>query len=382
MERMHPARDRIAPISASRAAFWQATWRRLVFGLVLGELERRLNAPEPEAPSLEDVFSSNGHGSLEHAAPAASSSAPRLGVGVAITGASGFAGGHLVDACGTAGDTVVPLSRSAGVDLLDAEAARRAIAEAAPEVLYHLAAKASVGRSWEDPRRALTENVTMTLNVLEAVRVEAPRATVVVVGTGEVYGPPERLPVTEDAPLHPQNPYAVSKASAELLAGFYADAHGLSVVRTRAFNHAGPRQTPVFAIASFAKQVAEGRLRGEDPVRVVTGNPEARRDFTDVRCVARAYRLLAARAPAGVYNVCSGHTASIAEIVALLGEVAGVRVEYEVDPNLVRAHEVLEIRGSHDRLTAATGWEPVIPFERTLGDAVAWWESELSEDGR
>jgi GDP-4-dehydro-6-deoxy-D-mannose reductase len=298
-----------------------------------------------------------------------------LGVRVVITGASGFAGGHLLDACTTAGDAVVPLSRSAGVDLLDAEATRRAVAEAAPDVLYHLAAKASVGRSWEDPRRALTENVTMTLNVLEAVGAEAPDATVVVVGTGEVYGPPQRLPVTEDAPLQPQNPYAVSKASAELLAGFYADAHGYRVIRTRAFNHAGPRQSPIYAIASFARQIAEGRRRGENPVRVVTGNPDVRRDFTDVRCVARAYRLLAARAPAGVYNVCSGVTPSIREIVTLLGEVGGVRVEHVIDPNLVRDHEVMEIRGAHDRLTDATGWEPVIPFQRTLGDAVAWWES-------
>ena len=298
---------------------------------------------------------------------------------VVITGASGFAGGHLADACATDGDDVVALSRAEGVDLLDREATRRAIADAQPAIVFHLAAKASVRRSWEEPERALTENVAMTLNVLEAVRAEAPTAKVVVAGTGEVYGPPAQLPVEEDAPLHPQNPYAVSKASAELLAGFYADAYGLPVIRTRAFNHAGPRQSPVFAIASFARQVAEGRLRGDDPVRVITGNPDVRRDFTDVRCVARGYRLLADRAPADVYNVCSGTTPSIAEIVALLGEVAGVRVEHEVDPQLVRGHEVLEIRGSHERLTRATGWEPVIPFERTLGDAVAWWERELRD---
>jgi GDP-4-dehydro-6-deoxy-D-mannose reductase len=299
-----------------------------------------------------------------------------LGARVVITGASGFAGGHLADTCTTAGDDVVALSRSEGVDLLYADATRRAIADAGPAIVYHLAAKASVRRSWDEPARALTENLVMTLNVLEAVRHEAPDARVVVAGTGEVYGPPPRLPVDEDAPLHPQNPYAVSKAAAELLAGFYADAHGLRTIRTRAFNHAGPRQLPEFAIASFAKQVAEGRLRGDDPVRVVTGNPDVRRDFTDVRCVARAYRLLAEEAPAGIYNVCSGHTPSIAELVALLGEVAGVRVDHVVDPKLVRGHEVLEIRGSHDRLTHATGWEPVIPLDRTLADAVAWWETQ------
>jgi GDP-4-dehydro-6-deoxy-D-mannose reductase len=304
-----------------------------------------------------------------------------LGARVVITGASGFAGGHLADACATAGDEIVALSRSEGVDLLDPAATRSAIAQARPAVVYHLAAKASVGRSWRDPRRALAENITMTLNLLEAVRAEAPAAHVVVAGTGEVYGPPERLPVTEDAPLHPQNPYAVSKAAAELLAGFYADAHGCHVIRTRAFNHAGPRQLPIFAIASFARQVAEGRLRRDDPVRVITGNPDVRRDFTDVRCVVRAYRLLGERAPPGVYNVCTGFTPSIAEIVARLGEVAGVRVEHVIDPALVRGHEVAQVRGSHDRLTDATGWEPVIPFDRTLGDAVAWWERELAAAG-
>jgi GDP-4-dehydro-6-deoxy-D-mannose reductase len=301
-----------------------------------------------------------------------------LGARVVITGASGFAGGHLADVCAAEGDDVVALSRADGVDLLDADATRRAIARAEPAVVYHLAAKASVGRSWQDPRRALTENLTMTLNVLEAARTEAAGARVVVAGTGEVYGPPEQLPVTEHAPLHPQNPYAVSKAAAELLAGFYADAHGAHVIRTRAFNHAGPRQSPVFAIASFARQVAEGRLRGDDPVRVVTGNPDVRRDFTDVRCVVRAYRLLAAQAPAGVYNVCSGFTPSITEIVAQLGEVAGVAVQHVVNPDLVRGHEVMVVRGSHDLLTSATGWEPMVAFERTLGDAVAWWEQELA----
>jgi GDP-4-dehydro-6-deoxy-D-mannose reductase len=138
----------------------------------------------------------------------------------------------------------------------------------------------------------LRDNMAMTLNLLEAVRVEAPRATVVAVSSGEVYGPPERLPVDESAPLRPQNPYAVSKASADLLAGFYADAHGLRVIRPRSFNHAGPGQQPRYAIASFARQAAEGP-------RIVTGNPDARRDYTDVRDVVRAYRLLAERAEPG-----------------------------------------------------------------------------------
>lgn len=299
----------------------------------------------------------------------------RLATGrVVITGASGFAGRHLAAACAAAGDEVVPVSRSAGVDLLDADAARAAIARARPRVVYHLAARAHVGASWRDPAGTLHDNVAMTLNVLEAVRAEAPQATVVAVGSSEAYGPPERLPVAEAAPLRPQSPYAVSKASADLLAGFYADAHGLRVIRARAFNHAGPGQEPTYAIASFARQVAGA---AGDTVRLVTGNPRTRRDYTDVRDVVRAYRLLAERAEPGVYNVCSGRTASAAELAAALAEAAGVRLDHVVDPALVRPHEVMELRGSCAALHAATGWEPEIPLPRTLADTLAWWRDEL-----
>jgi GDP-4-dehydro-6-deoxy-D-mannose reductase len=276
---------------------------------------------------------------------------------------------------------VTGVSRGAGVDLLDAGAVREAIRAARPDVVYHLAARAHVGASWSDPAGTLHDNAAMTLNVLEAVRAEAPEATVVAVASGEVYGTPARLPIDESAPLRPQNPYAVSKASSDLVAGFYADAHGLRVIRTRSFNHAGPGQEPTYAIASFARQIAAGVQAGEDPVRVVTGNPDARRDYTDVRDVVRAYRLLALHAEPGVYNVCSGRTASARELVATLGRVAGARLEHRVEPALVRAHEIMEVRGSFERLRAATGWEPAIELERTLADTVAWWRERLAGGG-
>jgi GDP-4-dehydro-6-deoxy-D-mannose reductase len=271
--------------------------------------------------------------------------------------------------------TATSRSGETRVDLLDGAATREAVAAARPGVVYHLAARAHVGESWRDPAATLHENVAMTLNVLEAVRTQAPEATVVAVGSGEVYGPPARLPVDEAAPLRPQNPYAVSKASADLLAGFYADAHGLRVIRARAFNHAGPAQAPTYAIASFARQVARALDAGEDPVRIVTGNPDTRRDYTDVRDVVRAYRLLAARAEPGVYNVCSGRTASTTDLIAALAAAAGVRLEHEIDPALLRPHEVMELRGSYDALRDATGWEPEIPLEQTLRDALAWWRA-------
>ena len=210
-------------------------------------------------------------------------------------------------------------------DLLDAEATRAAIAAAAPEAVYHLAALAHVGRSWRDPGATLAQNQAMTLHLLEAVRAEASEAVVVAVSSGEVYGPPASLPVDETAPLRPQNPYAVSKAAADLLAGFYADAHGLRVARPRAFNHAGPGQPPIYALASFARQVAAGLEAGDDPIRVVTGNPDARRDYTDVRDVVRAYRLLADAGERVVANVCSGRSASARELIAGLGRARAWR---------------------------------------------------------
>jgi GDP-4-dehydro-6-deoxy-D-mannose reductase len=263
------------------------------------------------------------------------------------------------------------------VDLRDAGATRAAIAAARPDVVYHLAALAHVGRSWDDPAVTLAENQAMTLSILEAVRSEAPAATVVAVSSGEVYGPPAALPVVESAPLRPQNPYAVSKAAGDLLAGFYADAHGLRIVRARSFNHAGPGQPPLYALASFARQVAAGLEAGDDPIRLVTGNPDTRRDYTDVRDVARAYRLLAGAGWSGVVNVCSGRTASARELIAAMAAAAGVEIEHVVDQRLVRAHEVTEIRGSAARLRELTGWEPEIPLATTVADTVAWWREEL-----
>ena len=290
-----------------------------------------------------------------------------------ITGGTGFAGSHLADHCRAEGDDVVLLSRSEGVDLRDPEATRQAIAAAAPDAVYHLAAQAHVGVAWADPVATLQDNLLIATNLLEAVRAAAADAAVVAVSSGEVYGPPQALPVAEDAPLRPQNPYAVSKASTDLLARVYADAHGLRVIVPRAFNHAGPRQDPLYAIASFARQVAQGDV-------VVTGNPQTRRDYTDVRDVVRAYRMLARDGEAGeVYNVCSGRTASAAELVAQLAELAGKEVDHQVDSGLVRANEVMEIRGTAEKLRAATGWEPEITLEDTLRDTLEHWRQAPAE---
>lgn len=250
------------------------------------------------------------------------------------------------------------------------------VAAARPDVVYHLAARAHVGESWADPLGTFADNVAMTAAVLDAVRHEAPEAVVVSVGSSEEYGPPDPVPMTERQLPRPQNPYAVSKASSTLVGTFYADAYGLRVIRVRAFNHAGPGQEPIYAIAAFASQIAAGLNAGENPIRVVTGNADTRRDYTDVRDVVRAYRLLAEAGEPGLYNVCSGVSRSAREVIAGLAEIAGVEVDHQVDPARVRANEVPDVRGSAERLHAVTGWAPEIPFEQTLADTLAYWRAK------
>jgi GDP-4-dehydro-6-deoxy-D-mannose reductase len=278
----------------------------------------------------------------------------------------------------SADEPAVAGARAVDVDLMDADATARAVADAAPDVVYHLAAQASVPAAWGRPGGTLVTNLRTTLHLLEAAREHAPEARVVTVSSGEVYGPPDSLPVGEDAPLRPQNPYAVSKASADLLAAMYADAHGMDVVRARPFNHAGPGQSDEYVVSTVARQAAEGLLAGDGPLRIVTGSPEPSRDFTDVRDVARAYRMLAAPdVAADAYNVCSGTSVSVAELLALVKRVTGRELEHSVDPARVRAHEVMEIRGDPARLRAATGWEPAVALETTLADTIDWWRERL-----
>jgi GDP-4-dehydro-6-deoxy-D-mannose reductase len=291
------------------------------------------------------------------------------------------------------GDEVVGVSRSGTVpedvceavalDLADADGVTDLIARVAPEVVYHLAALSSVGRSWEEPGRTLSDNVGGAVNLLSAIRFAAPSAHVVWVSSCEVYGAPSLLPTPELAPFAPASPYAVSKAAGEMLAEVYADSHGLWVTCVRPYSHAGPRQRPQFLLSNLSRQGAEARRAGVSSLEVVTGNPDTRRDFTDVRDVARAYRLLAALpAEPGrmeVYNVCSGRSVSTTDQVATLAALLDpIEMRHVVDPARVRASEVMELRGDHAKLTSATDWRPQISLERTMADTIDWWERELA----
>jgi GDP-4-dehydro-6-deoxy-D-mannose reductase len=292
-----------------------------------------------------------------------------------VTGGSGFAGQHLIRHLTELGASVSAPAREE-LDLREAAAVRAAVERARPERVFHLAALASVSRSWEDTSATVLGNVEMTLNVLEAVKAAAPSARALHAGSGEVYGKPEQLPVTEDAPLRPQNPYAVSKAACDLIAGQYADAHGLSVVRTRAFNHAGPGQSADYVVGTLTRQVAEAERAGAEEVVLRTGNPDARRDFTDVRDVVRAYSA-AIDLEGGTYNVASGRTASVRDLIALMEPLTDLSVRHEVESARLRPTDVPEIHGSAERLREATGWTPEYPLERTVADALDRWRVEL-----
>jgi GDP-4-dehydro-6-deoxy-D-mannose reductase len=290
-----------------------------------------------------------------------------------VTGAGGFAGSHLLELLD---DPVAPSREE--LDLLDPSATRAALRDASPGVIFHLAALASVGRSWKAPAQTLTANVAMTANLLEAIRLETPEATLVLVSSGEVYGPPEYLPVDERAALRPQNPYAVSKAACDLLAGQYADAFATHAVRLRPFNHTGPGQGEDFVVGTLTRQVAEAEASGTPECVLRTGNVDSARDFTDVRDVVRAY-VAAAGLQGGVWNVASGRSTTVRELIELVRKVACIPVRHEIDPAKVRPSDVPEIRGTAERLREATGWEPEIPLERTVEDALNDWRARLSE---
>ncbi|HEX2160337.1 MAG TPA: GDP-mannose 4,6-dehydratase [Thermoleophilaceae bacterium] len=290
-----------------------------------------------------------------------------------VTGGGGFAGRHLVELLADG----VEAPPSSELDLCDAVAVRARVADLQPDAVFHLAAFSSPSESWQRPDQGLLTNLQMTLNLLEAVRHEAPRAAVVLVGSGQVYGDPERLPIDEDAALAPGNPYAVGKAASDMLGRQYAEAFELRIVRLRPFNHAGPGQRDEYVLSSLARQVAAAEAAGATEMTLRTGNPESRRDFTDVRDVVRAYALASAL-DGGAFNVCSGRSASVAELVALVAGHAQIPVRHEVDPALLRDHDARDMCGSHIRLTEATGWQPEIPLERTVRDTLDWWRERLS----
>ncbi len=291
-----------------------------------------------------------------------------------MLGGGGFAGSHLVPRLARDGKVAAP--RRAELDVAEPEAVTAAVRAHAPQTVFHLAAFSNPRLSWERPREALLGNVAMALNVLEAVRAEAPAATVVLVGSGLMYADTGSQTVTEDTPLEPLSPYAVSKAACDMLGAQHAATHSMRIVRMRPFNHAGPGQSDEYLLSTLARQVAAAEVSGAREALLLTGDTSAAPDFTDVRDVVEAYVLAASAAPAS-YNVCSGRCTSVAELIELLRDLAAVPIRHEIDPARLRPHRAGVIRGSHERLSAETGWQPQIPLEQTMRDTLDWWREQL-----
>jgi len=294
-----------------------------------------------------------------------------------ITGGRGFVGTWLADHLRACGDDVVAIDNE--VDVTDPSALLAAVSEAGPDAIYHLAALTHVGDSWDEPLRVLEVNVIGTAALLAAARECGTDPRILVTSSAEVYGAitdPALLPLTEESPTAPLTPYAASKLAAEAVVAQAFLGHGQQVITVRPFNHIGPGQTPQFAVPALAKRIVDADRVGAPTIPV--GNLSARRDFTDVRDVVRAYRLLIESGGAGeVYNVCSGRDVSIKEIAEGLLELADATLELDVDPGLVRPVEVPVLRGDPARLAAATGWKPEIPLDQTLADVLAYWRQHI-----
>ncbi|MDQ2984967.1 MAG: GDP-mannose 4,6-dehydratase [Actinomycetota bacterium] len=290
---------------------------------------------------------------------------------VSVTGAQGFAGRHLLERLGA---DALP----AEVDVTEPAAVVEAIREAQPRAVVHLAAQSSVAASWEDAAEAWNVNVLGTVNVLEAVRTQQPEARVLFPSTGEVYGRASELPTPESAPVAPVSPYAATKGAAELACAQFARSGG-DVIVARSFNHEGPGRDERFAIGSWTRQIAQLEEAGDGVLEV--GDLSAERDLTDVRDVVRAYELLLdPQVEPGTYNVASGRSVPMAEVVELLVGLARCSVEVEPRQDRMRPADIPAMRGDASKLERATGWRPEIPLEQTLSDALDYARRTLTRE--
>jgi GDP-4-dehydro-6-deoxy-D-mannose reductase len=307
---------------------------------------------------------------------------------ILVTGANGFAGQHVVAELVNSGYEVVAIGGSqaadiketSGISYMTLDLTDRAETEKINfnEVMgvVHLAGMTSVGASFDQPMQYMMINIGIVINLFESALKQGARPRFLIVSSGTLYDPKASQPLTETSPVLPNSPYAVSKIGKEQMAQYYAT-RGFETVIARPFNHIGPGQGPGFIVPDFAKQIVAIEKGTKDSM--VVGNLDAKRDYTDVRDIARAYRLLLEKGKSGeAYNICSGNPISGHEILEGLSKAANINPKVEQDPDKVRPSDTPVLVGSHDKLTADTGWQPKISLEKTLSDVIEYWKDQSS----
>jgi GDP-4-dehydro-6-deoxy-D-mannose reductase len=317
---------------------------------------------------------------------------------VLITGITGFAGSHLaeyflgerpdVEVYGTYRwrsrreniEGIEHKLRLLECDLSDPVAVRKALETSRPDAIFHLAAQSFVPSSWVAPLQTLHDNVAGQANIFEAVRSLGLDPAIQIACSSEEYGLvlPDEVPIKETNPLRPLSPYAVSKVTQDYLGYQYFMSYGIRCIRTRGFNHTGPRRGEVFVTSNFSKQVASIEAGIQEPV-IRVGNLDAVRDFTDVRDMVRGYVLACEKGkPGEVYNLASGNAITIRSVLDKLIAMAKVDVKVETDPARLRPSDVEVLIGDASKFRADTGWEPKIPFDKTLSDLLDYWRERIA----
>jgi|TARA_B100001094_G_scaffold194835_1_gene188709 GDP-4-dehydro-6-deoxy-D-mannose reductase len=303
----------------------------------------------------------------------------RKAMKVLITGSGGFVGRHLTEHLFASGDEVICSDISlGGPDLLDPDGLITLISDTKPDLVYHLAGQADVKESWENPLRTFRINAEGTLNLLLACQ-KSDVKKVLCVSSAEVYGQIQEseIPISEVRPINPTNPYATSKSAAELICQQF-NSQGLEIMRARAFNHFGPGQRENFVAAALAKRMILAEQNGEP--EIIVGNLEAIRDFTDVRDVVRAYRLILLKGEGGnVYNVCSGIGRRVQDLATTLLSFINSELKLKSEPELYRPADTPSIIGDYSKLHEQTGWKPNIEFEHTIKDIITSTRDILAE---
>lgn len=312
-----------------------------------------------------------------------------------ITGITGFAGSHLAELLLKRGIAVYGISRPRSkadnieeirndirledADILDSHSLYSIMVKIKPDYIFHLAAQSFVQSSWASPANTMEINVVGSVHLFEAIRRAEISPIIQIACSSEEYGLvlENEVPVKEENPLRPQSPYAVSKVAMDYLGYQYHQSYGIKIIRTRGFNHTGPRRGEVFVTSNFAKQIAEIEKGKRTPV-VEVGNLEAKRDWTDVRDVVRGYLLAVEKGePGEVYNICTGKAWKISEMLNMLLKLSKIKVKTKKMSERMRPSDVPILIGDYSKFHKATGWKPEIPFEQTMEDLLNYWRERV-----